>query len=82
MMKIHSDFEKLIALNLPKDSAIIKRIGVKQVNGSTFLEVHHIITEEYRSEHDLTYRERVMQIRIVKGENDYGLPISSFADVG
>ena len=80
MMKIYEDFEKLITYNVPKDSTITST-GTKQVNGSTFLVVHYTIATEHQAEYDLTYNQRILQIRIIKGEQDQGLPIISFADI-
>lgn len=79
MMQIYKDFDKLITTNLPEGSAII-RIAMNERFGSHCVDVHHVVSEEYQKANDLWSRRRILSIRLIKGEHDEGLPISSFAD--
>ena len=79
MMATYNDFEKLISHNIPTDSTVTS-VKLMVARGSTFIRVHHTITDEYREENELVYSKRILEIRIIKGEQDNGLPISSFAD--
>lgn len=78
-VKEDSTTENLINSNIPKGSKITGT-SIKSLFGSTFLEIHHTVTEEYQTEYGLTYTKRILHIRLIKGEHDEGLPVTSFAD--
>lgn len=79
MIQNFKDFDQLIKFHLPQDSAII-RVCTSERFGSIVIDVHHVIPVEYQKEHDLTSRRRILSIRLIQGEQDKGLPISSFVD--
>ena len=74
-----ANLEELIEFFLPKDSDVTN-VNLSSRFGSLFADVHFTVTEEYRVANNLEYANRVMQIRLIKGEDDKGLPIGGFAD--
>jgi len=69
--------QNLINSNIPEGSTVTSATTV-ELSGSTFLDVRYTITEEYQARHDLTFRNRILRIRVI---GDHGLPITSFAAV-
>jgi hypothetical protein len=81
MMECYKSFEELVELNLPKDSKVQSTGIVKSEDtGSVFLQVCYEVSDEYQKKNELWYKNRLMHIRLFKGENDQGLPISSCAN--
>ena len=74
-----ANLDELIKFYLPQDSTVTS-VTLANRFGSTFAEVHHTVTDAHKEEHNLSYSNRILSIRIIKGENDEGLAISSFAD--
>lgn len=71
--------KKIAISNLPKGS-IITYIKLKEKYSSLFALVGYKTTEEYKKEHELLYDNRILQIRLIKGEQDLSkLSITSYA---
>lgn len=77
-VKESPEMESIIEENIPKGSSITGT-DLETIYESTFLQIYYTVTKEYQVENDLSYRSRILQIRIIRGEGDYGLPITSFA---
>ena len=78
MMKIYSEIDNLTKSNLPTGSTITG-INLAERFGSTVVEVHYTVTEEYLKANDLWHYNRIMSIRLIQAEGDKSLPIMSFA---
>jgi hypothetical protein len=72
-------FEELIRMNLPEGSTI-QNIKTQETRGSIYLIVEHEVTEEYKQQNELCYKDRILCIRLFKGENDEYLPITSYVN--
>lgn len=70
-------FMDLVDSNLPKGS-VITGIALKEKLGSTYLEVRHSVPDELVKQNDLWHKNRILDIRLIKGEKDKGLPITSY----
>jgi len=75
----NANLDELIKFYLPQDSTVTS-VNLSNRFGSLFADVHFTVTEEYKKANDLTYANRIMQIRLIKSEDDKGLPIGAFAD--
>lgn len=71
--------QNLINTNIPEGSTVTSATTT-EINGSTFLDVRYTITDQYQQYHALHSKNRILRIRVINGPNDYGLPITSFAD--
>ena len=77
----YKSFDSLIKQHLPQDSTVTS-VDLQQSFGSLCAIVKYTISEEYQQENSLTYRNRIMSIRLIQSDDDQGLPISSYADNG
>lgn len=79
MLNLYKNFESLISLNLPKNSTVVST-NLKEQRGSIYVEVHYTVSKEYQIEHELWTDKRILEIRLIKGEADEGLPVLSCAE--
>jgi len=75
----NANLDELIKFYLPQDSTVTS-VNLTERFGSLFAEVHHTVTDAHKEEYNLSYSNRILSIRLIKGEDDKGAPISSFAD--
>ena len=75
----NANLDELVKFYLPQDSTVTS-VNITERFGSIFAEVHHTVSNSYKEEHSLSYSNRILAIRLIKGEGDKGLAISSFVD--
>lgn len=73
--------QNLINSNIPEGSTVTSATTTT-IHGSTFLDIHHTVTKQHAQYHALHNENRILRIRVINSPRNYGLPISSFADVG
>lgn len=61
-------------------SVITKVYPETDLNGSVWVKIEHTIPLQYAIENELWYQHRILELRIIKGKNDEGSPITSYAD--
>ena len=71
--------QNLINSHLPEGSTVTSATTTT-LSGSTFLDIRFTVNEEFQTQFELSNPNRVLRIRVIKGEEDYGMPISGFAD--
>jgi hypothetical protein len=79
MLQPYKNLKDLINLHLPQDSTLTS-VNLAERFGSTCVDVHYTISAEYQQAHGLTYKHRILSIRLIQAPGDKGFPINSFAD--
>jgi hypothetical protein len=72
--------EHFINSNIPEGSSVTS-VNLYEYLDSIYVQVHFTVSANHADEHELWNRNRILQVRLLKGENDKGPSITSFTDL-